>query len=269
MKRLPALMAVLAWAGLMALGGCASPQAKPNTGERPAPAESSIEADVPWTTIGASVRGRPIRAADIGSGADRVYLIGSIHGDETQGLAGLPALIAHLRTTRHATVRVVEDMNPDGTVARRRTNSRGIDLNRNWPAHNFRTGSARGVRPLSEPETRAVHADLMSFAPDAVIVLHSTSRGPFVNYDGPASQLADAFASAARAHDDRWGVEPSMGYPTPGSLGTLIGIDAGVPILTIEFAQPYDPAIASSVLIDGVDAAIGSLTGSRRTAGSR
>ncbi len=212
------------------------------------------------------MQGQPIRARELGTGPLRVYLIGSIHGNETQGLAGLPDLITHLHITRSATVRLIEDMNPDGTATRQRGNARGVDLNRNWPAHNFRAGSARGTRPLSEPETRAVHADLMSFAPDAVIVLHSTSSGPFVNYDGPASELADAFASAARAHDDRWGVEPSMGYPTPGSLGTLIGIDAGLPILTIEFDRPCDPDLASAVLIDGVDAAIRSLTGSRRTA---
>lgn len=38
------------------------------------------------------------------------------------------------------TLRVFEDMNPDGTHASSRFNARGVDLNRNFPASNFRSG---------------------------------------------------------------------------------------------------------------------------------
>lgn len=189
-------------------------------------------------------------------GAKRVYLIGSIHGNETQGLTGLNALVSHLHDSSDVTVRVIEDMNPDGTSGSTRTNAHHVDLNRNWPAHNFMGSRQRGPSPLSEPETRVVQADLERFAPDLVVVLHSTPSGPFVNFDGPGEAYARAFVSAAREHDERWRVKPEMGYATPGSLGTLVGIDWGVAILTIEFDRPSWAPRAGRVLRDGVDAAI-------------
>jgi len=71
---------------------------------------------------------------------------------------------------------VVSTMNPDGSVARRRTNARGVDLNRNFPY-----GWARGKRGSiyypgphrgSEPETRAVAVFLERLRPDLVVSLH-------------------------------------------------------------------------------------------------
>lgn len=202
------------------------------------------DAAVGWTTIGHSLQRRPIHAAMVGGGPRRVYLIGLIHGDETEGQAILDEAIARLAgpdLAAAATVRVVRDMNPDGSEAGRRGNARGVDLNRNWPARNFSPSRARGPHPLSEPETLAVFADLVTFRPDLVIVLHSTSRGgPFVNYDGPAEALAESFASAAASFDPEWRTRAEMGYPTPGSLGTCLGVNRGVPILTIEFARGRD-----------------------------
>lgn len=186
----------------------------------------------------ASRLGRPIRIEEVGRGRSRLYLICGIHGDEPEGLeAALPIMAALRARPALVTARVVEDANPDGTIAGTRANAAGVDLNRNWPAGNFSPSRARGPSPLSEPESRLVHADLMSFSPDVVIVFHSTPRGPFVNFDGPGAALARVFADAAAAHDPRWHVVPDMGYPTPGSLGSLIGKDMGIPILTVELRR--------------------------------
>ena len=71
----------------------------------------------------------------------------------------------------------------------------------------------------SEPETLAVYADLLTFRPDLVIVLHSTRRhGPFINYDGPAEVHAERFADAAARFDPAWHTRPDMGYATPGYI---------------------------------------------------
>lgn len=217
--------------------------------------------------VGRSVQGEAITASDFGSGPARVYLIGMIHGDEVEGIGALDAVRRELRDPRGVRVRLVENMNPDGFAAGVRGNARGIDLNRNWPASNFTPDPDRGPRPLSEPETAAVHADILRFQPDALIVLHSIRRGgPFVNFDGPepAGTLAEAFAAAAaRSGDARWRVVPSMGYPTPGSLGTFAGLDSGIPILTVEFERGHDPEDASRAAAAGIRAVLSQLSGSR------
>lgn len=207
----------------------------------------------PWRVIGKSREGRPVRRMDLGTGGPRVALIAGIHGNEQEGgrhLAELLGVIAQ----QPANVRVYEDANPDGTAANRRTTSTGVDPNRNWPAFNFKADPRRGPSPLSEPAIAALHADLVTFDPRLVIVLHSISNGgPFVNYDGPAEGFAERFAQAA---GDPWRVKAAMGYATPGSLGTWMGIDREVPILTIEFKRGSPPEVTGPPLLRGIEAVL-------------
>ncbi len=195
--------------------------------------------------LGRSADGAAIVASTHGSGPRRVLWIGGIHGDEREGGDRLAAILQGLAepiARGGTTLRLVHDANPDGTAAKRRTNARGVDLNRNWPSSNFRAAPGFGGSPLSEPETAALHAEFLRFDPAFVVVFHSTPDGPFVNFDGPGEDLARRFAGAARAVDPRWRVVGDMGYPTPGSLGTFVGVDRRIPILTIEFRRGQDPA---------------------------
>lgn len=193
------------------------------------------------TSIGLSRQNRPITATTFGTGHTRIYLIGSIHGDEPESRYPLQQIITSLQSTTHGTsVRLIHDMNPDGSQAGTRTNFAGVDLNRNWPAKNFTPATTRGPAPLSEPESAAVHRDIQTFHPHLIVVLHSARRGPFMNYDGPpaAQVLSETFVRAAKdAGDPRWRVVPDMGYPTPGSLGSYFGHDRSIPILTVEFRR--------------------------------
>ncbi len=220
----------------------------------PSPEPASLDAS--WQTIAHSREARPIQATTLGTGPTRVYLIAGIHGDEPEGQLAIDDIAREFRPDRRITLRIVADMNPDGTAADRRTNARGVDLNRNWPASNFSPSTTRGHRPLSEPESAAIHDDMLEFDPDLVLVFHSSSRvyTPFVNYDGPASALAETFASAAKPHALHWGVVPTMGYPTPGSLGSYMGIDREIPILTIEFQLGQAPDSVRRSALAGLDA---------------
>jgi len=232
---------LLAIACLWLLGGCAS--------SRP-------------VEIGRSVEGVPLVAEDHGRGRQRVYVIGLIHGNEPEGYAALGEVRRVLGDHPRVRSRLVPTMNPDGHAAGTRGNARGVDLNRNWPASNFTPAEDRGPAPRSEPETEAVFADLMRFNPDVLIVLHSIRRGgPFVNFDGPepAGELAAAFAEAAARDDPRWRVVPSMGYPTPGSLGTFAGVDLGIPTLTVEFERGHDPDAARVAVGAGIAVVLRSL----------
>ena len=216
---------------------------------------------VPWRTVGRSVQGRPIEFLTIGSGDSRVLIVGGIHGNEIEPAACIDPLCASIRDMRaNATIHIVRDLNPDGSIARSRGNARGVDLNRNWPATNFRPSADHGASALSEPESQLLHSQILSFRPEIIVVFHSIPDGPFVNFDGPAAELANCFSEAAARADPRWHVRPSIGYPTRGSLGTWAGIDRGIPILTIEFDRGHEPALAVASLTEGVRAVLFALS---------
>lgn len=230
--------------------------------------------------IGRSVRGNPIRALDFGDfspDAPRLYLIGLIHASEPEGYQTLPDVVPALRNAAASAglrVRLIPTMNPDGMATKSRENTNGVDLNRNFPASNFSASGSRGKTPLDQPETEAVARDLRRFGPDLLIVLHSTASGPFVNLDGPDTPTIDyaaTFAAAATAGDPRhtWTVKPSMGYETPGSLGSWAGIDLGIPTLTIEYRRGHDPKAATRATVPAMRAIASHLARHERRAKPR
>jgi predicted deacylase len=242
-----------------ALAACGVPQRSRPIEAFPPASEIAVASHKPalgadWQSIGDSVQGRPLLVAQSGTGPLRIYFIGGIHGDETEGRSSLE----WLRDEVHAgaTIRILRDLNPDGTAAQSRGNANGRDLNRNWPAANFDPQAAGSPAPLSEPETRALARDLRAFDPHLVVVLHSINIGPLVNYDGPAEALAAAFVAAARGSDPRWQVKRDLGYSTPGSLGSYLGVERGTPILTVEFGRYQDEASARAALRKGLAALV-------------
>ncbi len=202
----------------------------------------------PWREIGRSVRQRPIRVREVGVGPRQVLWIGGIHGNETEGMvatAALPAaILADLTLTATVTLTILEDINPDGRAAGTRGNDHGVDLNRNYPARNYRPDGVRGPHALSEPEARALFQLLFDLQPDLVIVAHSwgkKAQGPpcFINPDGPAQALAERFCELSG-----YAVVASTSiHGTPGSLGSLVGLDMNIPILTLEYARGRDPEV--------------------------
>jgi protein MpaA len=106
----------------------------------------------------------------------RVLVVGSIHGDEREG----HEVIRRLRRRGprpDVALWTVKAMNPDGAAAGRRTNVRGVDLNRNFPFR-WRAGEPRGSgyypgpEPSSEPETRAAMRLIRHLEPTVTIWLH-------------------------------------------------------------------------------------------------
>ena len=201
-----------------------------------------------WEIIGHSAEGRPIEAARIGNGTLHVLLIGAIHGDEPEGLPLVERLAEELAEDRvragNSTVLIIRNMNPDGTAARRRTSGHGVDLNRNFPASNWESKARNaqfnpGPRPGSEPETQVLLEVLRAFVPHRILVLHSTRGQPMVNYDGPARELAEALSQL-----NGYVTSDTIGYPTPGSLGSYAGIDLQIPIITLELPRGIAPTAA-------------------------
>jgi protein MpaA len=182
--------------------------------------------------VGRSSQGRVVSLGRFGPPEGPVLLIvGGVHGDEPSSVAAAVELCDWL--TAHPPARpvwVMPVMNPDGVGDGRKNSAHDVDLNRNFPARNFQVehqpGYDPGPAPLSEPESAALAA-VIELGVTAVVAIHA----PFacVNYDGPAADWAEKIAASCG-----WPAREDIGYPTPGSLGSWLGRDRGLPVITLE-----------------------------------
>ncbi|MFN8112097.1 MAG: DUF2817 domain-containing protein [Solirubrobacterales bacterium] len=125
-------------------------------------ADPGAQRSRPHSVIGESVRGRPIEVRRVGDPAAslKVLVVGSIHGDETEGHRIVRRLRgAYGNRINGADFWTITTVNPDGVAAGERRNADGVDLNRNF-SHGFDPtldgGYNSGPHPFSEPESRAV-----------------------------------------------------------------------------------------------------------------
>lgn len=212
-----------------------TPDASPTVDASPSPTQPATHTT---STIGTSLRGRPIRLETFGTGSRRILLLAGVHGNEY----GAPVAEAFLRYVRvHPSVvpsgtqlEVVACANPDGYARRRRTNAHNVDINRNFPSRNWsrkrnRSGASPGARPGSEPETRALLALLEAKRYVRVVSLHS--RGGILDWDGPGGwTLARRMSKASRVRVQRLGAYH-------GSMGAFVPAKYHIPIITWELSS--------------------------------
>jgi len=169
----------------------------PRGSAREAPAKArpriaTLARSIPSGVEGRSVRGRTIRAIDLGDPHLRrtLLVVGCVHGNECAGTAIVRALEAAPPPVG-ADVWLIPDLNPDGHAARTRQNAHGVDLNRNFP-YRWRALGARGAtqysgpRALSEPESRFAAALILRLRPTITIWFHQ----PLAKVDESGGNLA-------------------------------------------------------------------------------
>jgi murein peptide amidase A len=214
--------------------------------------------------IGLSVQNRLLTVYTLGSGKTRILILAGIHGSEgTSTYVAehlLDLLTTHPELVKNKTIAIYPRANPDGLSRGIRTNANHVDLNRNFPARNWKRnrtpGYDNGPNPLSEPETRALHAYVEEFSPGVIITIHSIDRTRQQNnYDGPGRYIAEAMAP-----HNHYPVSDNIGYPTPGSLGSWAGSDLQIPTITLELprTQPGPDA-----WIDNKDALLAAITAAK------
>ncbi len=169
--------------------------------------------------LGAPLLWFPAPQADSRSG----LIIAGTHGDENSSIVTLSCALRTLKPElrRH---HVVLTVNPDGCQLGLRANARGVDLNRNFPAANWKQGETvyrwnsaaaerdvvllTGEQPGSERETEALCQLIHQIHPAWVVSFHD----PLACIEDPGHSplgrwLADAFSLP---------LVGSVGYDTPG-----------------------------------------------------
>jgi len=201
-----------------------------------------VRSSLTGSTEGQPLLWRDYRSAAPRGNAQRILMIGGIHGDEFSSVSIVFQWMQRLAVDRFQPFywRVAPLVNPDGMlrVPETRTNARGVDLNRNFPTPEWeqtaqpywvsRTGRDPrrypGPAPQSEPETRWLMRHIERFRPHAIISVHA----PFgvLDYDGP------------RDPPERLGfLKLHLLGTYPGSLGNYAGTYLGVPVITLELPQ--------------------------------
>lgn len=226
--------------------------------------------------IGWSEEGRPITVQSVGpmDARVRIAIVAGQHGDERLASVAAEAAIRHARLTLNAAGRPIGDLarielvrsaNPDGAARRRRTNARGVDLNRDH-------------LELETSEARTLHAWIARLRPDVVIDVHAyPSRRAWlgdlglrhagdacIDWSGCPAASADllsrgaelgrrAIAATARRgwRTDRYLVASGRGVPrpsspTPATLLNAATVRFGSVGILVEAREPAPDEVAAS-----------------------
>jgi protein MpaA len=195
-----------------------------------------------YRIVGTSVRRLPILSFVLGNGPDVTFILATIHGNEPAGVSLVRQLGKYLQQQSHLMqgrrVVLLAVANPDGMAHRSRFNANGVDLNRNFPSANRVNERRNGAMALSEPEARVIKQLIDQYSPNRVISLHQALA--CIDYDGPGTNLAVRMAQYCSLPVKKLGAKP-------GSLGSYVGVDLGIPIITFEMRQ-NDSGLDSDIL---------------------
>lgn len=174
--------------------------------------------------------------------AQPIVILGGIHGDEPEGVRLAQDILAWFKASSRqdgsegphlAPWILIPCLNIDGFRRRTRVNSRGVDLNRNYPSRDWSPAFEKeryfpGPHPGSEPEIQGVVELIQNYRPRLLIHCHSWE--PCIVATGePARRDAERLGQSSG-----YEVKEEIGYPTPGSLSRYGWYDHRIPVICIE-----------------------------------
>lgn len=192
--------------------------------------------------LGKTATGLPIPAYRWETGGPEILVLGGVHGDESEGVVCAYGLYEELSKNFpfKLNLTLAPAFNLDGVLAKSRLNGNGVDLNRNLPSNDwnpkaFNERYPPGPHANSEPENQALVSYLSARRPRFILSLHSFTKY-LLNVNGDCGPEAEAIHVLTG-----YPIEATMGYPTPGSLGTYAGIERDMPTLTYEIERGLAP----------------------------
>jgi protein MpaA len=206
--------------------------------------------------FGKTALGLPIPAYRWESGGPEILILGGVHGDETEGVVCAYGLFQSFLQSFpfRLNLTLVPALNLDGSLVKSRVNGNGVDLNRNLPSRDwnpkaFNERYPPGPFANSEPENQALVLYLAEKKPRWVLSLHSWK--PLLNVNGACHPEAEAIQAQTG-----YVIEESIGYPTPGCLGTYAGLERDMPTLTYEIERGLAPQEVLKVHVPAILAAL-------------
>lgn len=188
-----------------------------------------------YTKLGLPLHGYHFLPAK-GFAKNRALVIGGVHGDEPEGVVAARGLLDAFAKKYDLDLEIVlvPEMNPEGVLLKTRGNSNKVDLNRNMNTKDWSPVAATeryfpGPSAMSEAESQCLAKFVEDFKPTVIFSLHSWK--PMLNTNGVLPE-ADAIAKITG-----YVIQPDIGYPTPGSLGTWAGFERNIPTLTYEIER--------------------------------
>ncbi len=231
--------------------------------------------DLPWKYEFVSELGKPLlyweysSCSSIGEDADKkntTLILGGVHADELTPvhMAFKIAKTLHDNPKMYENVRVIVAplVNPDGFFSQpyKRTNSNGVDLNRNFPTHTW-TNSAfhdwshsktkdkrkfPGFYANSEQGTRFQTSLIEQFHPDRIFSIHAPLAFLDLDYDNKKlfNQKMRLSEDQKKAKEIAHIISQSAGNYRikdfgiyPGSLGNYAGNERAIPTITLELSS--------------------------------
>jgi len=190
--------------------------------------------------FGKSQSNLPIIGHNFGHHGPKVLLLGGVHGDEIEGVILAQGLLEKflLDFPFRLQLTLVPMFNLDGVLHRQRKNARGVDLNRNLPTNDWTKDVAEekyapGPEANSESENQALVKWIRNENPQLIFSFHSWK--PLLNTNGKCHGEAEVISRMTG-----YTIQDSIGYPTPGCLGTYTGLERDIPTLTYEVERGLD-----------------------------
>lgn len=205
--------------------------------------------------IGTSVEGRNIYAYRFGSGSNKIIFVGATHGNEYSSKYILNSWIEELeanfdRIPKNRSIIIVPTLNPDGISKGQRTNANNVDLNRNYPANDWKSDvtlpdgtlikNGGGDKPLSEPESNAIAKYVLANDPKLVLTYHSQASVVIANESGNSSNLANEYGKLSGYRSLTDGASDGLfNYDTTGAFENWLHDKYEIPALLIELSTNY------------------------------
>lgn len=201
--------------------------------------QSISEDGMPWINFGHSTLGNSIYLFDSGGSEEVTLIVGGIHGNEF-GSIDLAYKLARFLNDDASDIKkrviILPILNPDGLLADTRTNSTGVDIDKNFPSRNWSPvyqddDAYPGNEPASEKETLIFMEVLNRYKFKKIISLHSSENN--ISYGGPAQGLANKISQSN-------GYEITFVEQNGGSIEDYMGRDINIPCVKINLPD-YNP----------------------------
>lgn len=225
-----------------------------------------------WTTFG--------EEKSAGAIENTTLVLCGVHGDEITPVKFCFDLLEELKKPEYKFnnkfIVVAPLVTPDSFLIKKptRTNSAGVDVNRNFPTRDWRADAHKlwhknhrkdkrknpGPKAASEQETIFQMNLIRRYKPHKVITVHSPLT--MIDYDGPTlvAEESETAKDVLLKMSEKAENYKVANYPVfPGSLGNWAGREHGIPTYTIELpnSNPADSAkfwtLFKDALMYGID----------------